>query len=338
MRILLVVLSTLFIATELNAQWIIQNNPSSASLWYVDFVNTDLGWAAGPNTILRTTNGGITWSLLIEKDQSDSMIGGISLVNEILGWRWEYDIQNLICNIYKTTNMGDTWFLQYTTPKISRLIDGQFIDENNGYFILDEVYKSYCLKTTDGGINWQRHELDTLRNPILTKIFFYDSNIGWIAGEQLYKTTNGGMNWIRIEDPFVTRFMWDIQFISTEIGWYSDLHGVYNTTDGGITWATQFTSDGELDASAIFFTDHLNGWFCKYFNLYKTTDGGFTWNLQLSSDTLKLKKVYFVKQNIGWLVSANGIILHTINGGLPVELSSLTASVENNTVLLDYSF
>ena len=336
MKKLLLILLTFFISKEINSQWVKQDNPLTSALWYVDFVTSDFGWAAGPQTLLRTTNGGIEWFPLIAKPQSDTVIDGIFFVNKDFGWRWEYEGNNHLSKLYKTTNMGDNWILQYTTSKFSRLIDGQFLDESNGYFILHEIYKSYCLRTTDGGIMWQKYDLDTLMNPILRKIFFFDSNIGWIVGDKLYKTNDGGINWVRIEDPFVSRYMVDIQFITPETGWYSDLVGVYKTTDGGITWANQFSSDGELDASAIFFTDHLNGWFCKYWHLFKTNDGGLTWTIQLSSDTLKLKEMYFLDQNLGWIGSANGLILHTINGGLPVELSSLTASIENNTVLLDW--
>jgi len=57
---------------------------------------------------------------------------------------------------------------------------------------------SVIMRTTDGGINWNTQETDTLGN--INKSFFIDNNNGWIiggsGGSNLYKTIDGGKTWI----------------------------------------------------------------------------------------------------------------------------------------------
>ena len=49
-----------------------------------------------------------------------------------------------------------------------------------------------------------------------------------------------------------------------------------------------------------------------------------------------IRSVYFVDETNGWAVGDAGVILHTGNGVVPVELSSFNASVNGNVVLLNW--
>ena len=51
------------------------------------------------------------------------------------------------------------------------------------------------MKTTDGGLNWNKETSGTDRN--LNDIYFMDSNFGWAVGSYgtILHTTNGGLDW-----------------------------------------------------------------------------------------------------------------------------------------------
>jgi hypothetical protein len=50
-----------------------------------------------------------------------------------------------------------------------------------------------------------------------------------------------------------------------------------------------------------------------------------------------LSSVYFTDNNIGWIAGIEGTILHTINGGIPVELTVFTVEVFDVKVELTWS-
>jgi len=69
-KIVLVFASLLTISFQLNAQWFWQNPlPQGNALYCVKFISSDVGWAVGiGGTILRTTNGGVTF---IENEENN---------------------------------------------------------------------------------------------------------------------------------------------------------------------------------------------------------------------------------------------------------------------------
>jgi hypothetical protein len=69
--------------------------------------------------------------------------------------------------------------------------------------------------------------------------------------------------------------------------------------------------------------------------IYFSSDKGLTWTCQIESDSLN--DVFFINSATGWAVGNNGTILHTKNGGVPVELISFTATSNTNEVILNWS-
>lgn len=51
---------------------------------------------------------------------------------------------------------------------------------------------------------------------------------------------------------------------------------------------------------------------------------------------MDLYAVSFIDELIGWAVGDNGMILKTINGGIPVELISFSGKVESGKVVLNW--
>jgi photosystem II stability/assembly factor-like uncharacterized protein len=59
----------------------------------------------------------------------------------------------------------------------------QFLNENLGYISLENFTEGAILKTTDGGLNWRRIEInDPQHNANLEGIGFIDEDHGWVGG------------------------------------------------------------------------------------------------------------------------------------------------------------
>ena len=123
-----------------------------------------------------------------------------------------------------------------------------------------------------------------------------------------------------------------IQFIDEYIGWIDSDGGLYKTTDGGFNWELQAPP-----VTTFFFVNENIGWYVSGNQIRYTSDGGQTWTQQNSPENNSLQSIYFVDQNNGWISGDNGTILHTINGGTPVELKSFAAEIVDNIVLLKWS-
>jgi hypothetical protein len=119
----------------------------------------------------------------------------------------------------------------------------------------------------------------------LNKIFFYDTDNGWITGGYAYEGDN---------QPLLLK-----------------------TTDGGINWAK--VPDFRSVANDIYFRDALQGWAVGYDStgqgiILESNDGGDSWQIQMNHLPGPLNALHFVK-DYGWAVGAMGLVLSTADGG-----------------------
>ena len=101
-KIFLLLLATILLQVSIYSQeWFIQNSSVTTSdLHSVDFVDENIGWAAGTaGLIIRTTNGGLNWQN--QSVQPNYYLESVYFVNENLGWTVGNDGV-----ILKTTNGG----------------------------------------------------------------------------------------------------------------------------------------------------------------------------------------------------------------------------------------
>src|SRR5437868_8215449 len=126
----------------------------------------------------------------------------------------------------------------------------------------------------------------------------------------------------------------EVFFIDKQTGWLGAYKGaVYRTMDGGATWLEQTTGleprpGNSENISKLFsiygihFIDPLNGWAAARAEeeeggrLIATTDGGNSWKPLMTTDQEKLRSVFFVNRNEGWVTSNSGrYIYHTSDAG-----------------------
>ena len=122
-RVKIKVLLVCFMAASAFGQWKPQKSNTAASLHGLSVVNASVVWASGTGgTFVRTTDGGETW-------QAGSVTGG-----EKLDFRNVYAVDDKTAylmsigngnesRIYKTTDAGKTWSLQYTEQNPKAFLD-----------------------------------------------------------------------------------------------------------------------------------------------------------------------------------------------------------------------
>ena len=333
------------------AQWYPQNSGTTATLNSVHFEDANNGWAVGDSgIILRTTNEGQAWLTQTS--------GTINYLTEVwftdLNTGWAVGDSG---TILKTNNGGQEW-IEQTSGTNLRLNAVCFTDTNNGWSVGRSISDDIILNTTNGGINWTQQMIDT--TGLWDDVTFIDVNNGWAIGSRynnpwegvIVKTTNGGTTWIPSSTPvpvvpLVSVFFTDANngFVAGGACWMGCWGGtILGTSNGGNEWSILVDSLG-VRLSSISFSDANNGMVVggspEGGVILRTTDAGVSWILQYDGPPAggRLHGVSFSDANNGTAVGDNGTILHTTNGGnpVPVELTSFTASINGNEVILSWS-
>jgi photosystem II stability/assembly factor-like uncharacterized protein len=303
---------------QIIAQWFWQNPlPQGNGLNKVEFISPSIGWAVGEaGTIIKTTNGGISWIPQTSGVQNDLL--DVSFSDENYGAAVGQGYQGSSNIILRTTNGGNSWFEQ-SNPATGGLNGVHFIDKNTGTAV--STYAS-IIRTTDGGETWTNQQ--GITNYPYIDVFFTNVNNGIIVGEfdLILKTTNGGATWTRIQTGITN---WSsATFSDSDNGWIVGENGkIARTTDGGATWTEQ-TSGTTNDLSDVFFIDSnlgiAVGYSAQYATVVRTTDGGSNWTpLYIEQDVKEigpLQSVIFSDSENAIAVGDNGIIINTTDGGI----------------------
>lgn len=189
--------------TDAGKSWQKQNSGTSLHLFSVFFLNEQTGFAAGHamncldadcgkgSVLLKTTNGGNTWTKIFLKDYI--RIYSLHFFDEQNGLALLHrpDVPNSKDEfIARTTDGGNTW----------TLTDLAVQPYNNVFYVDDLVFvtgeNQKIFKSTDRGLSWK-----VINTPVpawhnIRDIYFYNERIGFLDGvTHFYKTTNGGLSW-----------------------------------------------------------------------------------------------------------------------------------------------
>jgi len=243
--------------------WTIQTSGVTHRLRGVSAVSERVAWASGAGaTVLRTADGGQTWQKM-------------SVTAETLDFRDvdAIDMQTAYVlsigngptsRIYKTTDAGKTWNLQFKNEDPKAFLDAMtFWDANHGIVFGDSVDKQfYVLTTADGGRTWSR--VPTTNLPPAqenegafaasgTNIAVFGKSHAWIGTgaatkSRVLRTTDGGRTWQVADTPLASgpsAGIFSIAFRDAKHGvvaggdYKKEQEAVDNlavTSDGGVTW------------------------------------------------------------------------------------------------------
>jgi photosystem II stability/assembly factor-like uncharacterized protein len=232
-------------------------------------------------------------------------------------------------NLASTTNGGVTWDLIETS------INGNFIkitfsDDLNGRILGTSVdpYSNptpFFLKTTDGGIMWEQHTITSF-NVYLTDMFFLNSDIGWVVGNEgkLFKTTDGGVSWTdKSLQQMYSTFFKSIIFSNVNEGIISGYTEYpYNfiighSTNGGNSWTLKYSpfyiQDGQFNTNntldSVFITTGSNG------IILRSNDKCSSWTFCMDNPIEELSCADFLNNGVGIAGADSGYFLKTSNGG-----------------------
>jgi photosystem II stability/assembly factor-like uncharacterized protein len=312
---------------ETNAQpgWYQQNPlPTGNNLKAVKFTNASCGIAVGElGTILRTTNGGATWT--------NQSTGTISSLNGI----FFTDLNTAFVvgdegTILFTTDEGATWATR-TSGTTTSLMAVYFTNSNNGFAVGGEWGSGgLVLRTTDGGNTWTSTPSGTVCP--LDGVAFADANIGTAVGDAglsrgVVRTTNGGLSWTLLTDgPSCGT---GVCFADAKHGTIVGCRGsspsglIWHTTDAGATWASQ-SSGTTKSLVGVCFSDSNKGSAVGYGVVLQTTNGGVTW-VDRSAGQVALEAISFADTAVGTAVGQIGAILRTTDGGVTWNSQSRSA-------------
>jgi photosystem II stability/assembly factor-like uncharacterized protein len=266
------------------------------------------------------------WNVL--QSEINTGLFSCSFINAETGW-----VAGV--KVYKTTNGGVNWVLQYDVPANDRMDCLMF---KNGYSGWAGSFQGKVYKTTNAGVNWEISSIAANYN--IRDIYFIDINTGWFVGQDGFyrKTTNGGITWLSVA-TISSNTLNSIYFINNNTGFTCGYQVLASTTNSGINW--NINSLPGLSLHAINFLNSSTGWVAgnRYIPasegsglyLLKTQNSGINWNV-ICADTTGFRQhtaitnSKFLTSDIGYLSGYTilagpstfnvGSIKKTTNGGV----------------------
>jgi photosystem II stability/assembly factor-like uncharacterized protein len=124
--------------------------------------------------------------------------------------------------------------------------------------------------------------------------------------------------WYQISEKNSNKVIKKIFFANTNVGWMIGNEGmVLSSRDGGYTWKEQ-NSHTINNLCEIYFIDENNGWISGYKNtvLYTSNSGEEWQQIDVYEDTTKINTdIFFIDNQIGWLLTNAGNLYQTTNAG-----------------------
>ncbi len=154
MRILLAILFSIgSIQVQAPFHWTPLSTGVGARLRGVSAVSDRVAWASGTNgTVIRTSDGGTTWSRLTVPGSEKLDFRDIDAVDDRTAYVLSIGPAEL-SRIYKTSDAGMTWTEQFVNRDPQAFFDAMaFWDANRGVAVSDAVDGQFVILTTsDGG-------------------------------------------------------------------------------------------------------------------------------------------------------------------------------------------
>ena len=214
-----------------------QSSGTTALLIAVSPVNDSVVWVSGAQgTFARSTDGGTTWQAGRVNGADSLQFRDVHAVDANTAYLLSIG-NGSQSRIYKTTDAGRSWTLQFTNPDSAGFYDCMdFWDERRGIVIGDAIGPEMAILTTsDGGVRWSRI-------PPASLPAAQPNEGSFAASGRCLVTRPGGHAWIVASNP--------------------DRARVLHTADYGRTWSVDtlpITTRAGVGPQAIGFRDDRNG-------------------------------------------------------------------------------
>ncbi len=244
--------------------WQAQSSGVTARLRGVSAVSARVVWASGAGgTVIRTADGGATWQALAVPGAETLDFRDVDAVSETSAYILSIG-PGPASRIYKTTDAGAHWALQFTNDNPKAFFDAMaFWDASRGLVMGDSVDGKFDILTTaDGGKTWTRAPQERLPPALPNEGAFAGSGTNaavsgrshaWIGTGastrcRVLRTIDGGATWTIAETPVAASAsagIFSVAFRDPRHGvvvggdYKKEKEAVDNaavTSDGGVTW------------------------------------------------------------------------------------------------------
>jgi photosystem II stability/assembly factor-like uncharacterized protein len=317
--------------TALSAQsWVPQTSGTRAGLRGVSAVDPNTVWAGGTGgAYLVTRNGGVTWIASRVPGAETLDFRGIRAIDPGTVYLMSAGPGEK-SRIYKTTDAGEHWALQFTNPDPKGFFDAiAFWDADHGIVLGDPLDGRAEIRTTDdGGLHWDRRDPPpalpnegsfAASNTCLTLLGAAEAwfATGGAGAARVFHSKDRGRTWtvaptpLRNDGPAAGIF--SLAFADSRDGIavggdYSkdkeDRQNIAVTHDGGQTWSVPPGAPKGFRSAIVYLPDG-NRWIVTGTSGSDiSTDGGVTWK---TFDSGSYNAMSFAG-NAGWAVGAQGRI------------------------------
>lgn len=269
-----------------SAQWTEQTSGVTTQLVSVSAPSDNYVWIAGyAGKVLRTTNGGTTWTAVTNPSAADNYnLYAIDSLTALV------TASPSATFVYRTSNGGATWTQVFTQP-------GGFIDAIwmttplNGFMYGDPTPANTrwsLWKTTNGGVNWDSTGmyLPGVGEAGWNNALYMQGTAIWFGTNTThlyYSPTNGVTgSWVS-EATTAGGNEYAIWFNTPNSGLCGGT-ALNQTVNAGLTWSP-LTAPGTANVSGITGVG-VNYWFTRQTNLiYRTTNNGTTFTTEYTNPT-----------------------------------------------------
>ncbi|MGB3018006.1 MAG: YCF48-related protein [Ignavibacteria bacterium] len=295
--------------------------PTSVRCWAVWFADANTGYvgAGGQGSflsrILKTTNGGVNWSLVYSSATNYvTALGGVDANNVTAAW------SNGTTVI--TTNGGTSW-TETAGALFSIPNNITYLNSTTGFACGSGGQAS---RTTNAGVNWTPINTPT-SDWAMFQIKAVSATEIYAVGDPsfLYKSTDLGTTWtslpIAVTGPATTFIWYSLDKVGSTLIMSGDYGIVAVSNDGGSTWS----SNSNIIKTALNFDITTVPGTSKYWivgraagagnQILYSNNSGSTWtgiNAGVSGD---FQSISMINANTGYMSGTNNQIMKTTDGG-----------------------
>jgi photosystem II stability/assembly factor-like uncharacterized protein len=338
------ILLLLFAAPTQAQRWKVQTSGTDTNLRGVSVANTPsekgaplpVVWASGSNgVILKSLDEGKTWQRVRVKDGDTLDFRGIVAFNASVAYLMSSG-EGEKSRIYKTTDGGETWKVQYSDNRKEFFLDTiACFSERECIALGDPISGKFLLLKTSDGEHWASLPTDNMPPALPAEGAFAASNTCLaLSGEKeiyfgtggpaarIFHSTDGGLTWTVARTSIVqgnpSSGIFSIAADENNrvliVGGdykkpdYSDRVAAYSL-DNGKTWQLPAKQPGGY-RSAVAHVDEGTWVAVGPTGEDITQDNGAHWK---RTDSLNLNAVVILDKRTGWAVGGHGTIACLIN-------------------------
>ncbi len=254
--------------------WSEQVSPESDQLQDVHFMDENTGFALGVESIIKTVNGGMEWTVVtLDSDSVNLMLT-------------DFDFTGLTAyavgdngTLLKSLDGGDHWEALPMLPSYAFYLAVDFVNPDTGIVAGGKGTGHFAMRTVDGGHTWDSLSIETSEGTSdgsFLDVSFVEESTVYMAGRlgKVVSSVDYGNTWqekTQISIPGGSLLeSTALYFHDADTGWVaSNLMSaqaafIHRTNDGGDTWREElfFTQSPNVGLQDVTFTESGTGWAC----------------------------------------------------------------------------